>query len=114
MLNKIDWFFVVLLGFGVLGHSYGTFALSEPGSGIFVWSLSGVLASALVVALNVLRKLRAEDRAIAWVSLAGSLGWLVIAILFGRSIGNSLDPRSLVHAIAAIGLAFFSMRAVVN
>ncbi len=112
MQNKIDWFFIALLSMGVLGHTLGTFILVEIGSNLFVWSLAGVLAASLVVALNILRKFRTGDHAIASLAMVGSLGWLVIAILFGRAVGNSLDPRSLSHAIAAAGCAYFSLRAV--
>jgi hypothetical protein len=112
LLNKIDWGFVGLLAFGVLGHTYGSFTLLEIGSGIFVWSLAGVLAASLVVCLNALRILRPGDLRVAWMALVGSLGWLLVAILFGRSLGNALDPRSMYHALAALGLVIFSLRSV--
>lgn len=112
MQNRIDWIFIAFLFLGVVGHLFGTFALVEIGSNLFVWSMAGVLAAALVVALNILRKFRKGDRMIAALALFGSLGWVVIAILFGRAMGNSLDARSVSHAVAALGCAFFSWRAM--
>src|SRR4051812_3912103 len=110
MKKTLDRTFCGLLALGTLGHLIGTFTRTEVGSGLFVWSLSGVLAAALLVAINLLRNARPKDKVLAQVALAGNLCWLGIVILFGQSLGNVLDPRVLFHAVAALGLAYFSFR----
>ena len=112
--ETIDRMFCGLLAFGAVGHLAGTFLFSTFGTGLFVWSLSGVVAAALLVALNVLRNARPADRALAWVCLVGNAAWLLIALLFGQSIGNILDAWVLVHAAAAAGLLYFSVRGAVR
>ena len=92
------------------GHFFGTLSLIERGTTLFVWSLAGVLAAALLVALNVMRIGRPDDRTLAWVCLVGCLCWVVIALMFGSSVGNVMDPRALYHAFAAFGLAVLSGR----
>ena len=57
------------------------------------------------VALN-----RPSDRMLAWICLAGSVGWLALVSAFGVVIGHLLDPRVLMHAAAAAGLTVMSMR----
>lgn len=109
-MKIFDKIFIGLLTFGVLGHLYGTFTLTEIGSNLFVWLLAGGLAAGLIVTINILRHIRPDDYVLARVALVGSVCWIGIAILFGLSIGNVLDPRALAHAIAALGLAFFSFR----
>ncbi len=114
MLKLLDWGFVALLAFGAAGHLFGTFKFYQLDSGIFVWSLAGVLAAALVVELNILRRMRKRDTTIAVVALIASLCWLAISLLFGRSNGNYVDPRVLIHAVAAAGLSCFSLQAVIG
>lgn len=112
MSKTIDRIFCGLLAIGTIGHLMGTFVFSSFGSELFVWSLSGVLAAALLVALNVLRNIRPEDKTLAWIALVGSVCWIGIAFLFGRSIGNIFDPRVLFHAAAAAGLSFFGFQTI--
>jgi len=106
----IDRIFCGLLAIAAAGHLYGTLRFTQFGSVLFVWSLSGVLAAALVAALNILRLSRTMDKTLASVALAASLGWVLVVILFGLAIGNILDPRVLFHGIAALGLSFFSFQ----
>lgn len=108
MIKNIDRMFCILLAVGTIGHLFGTIHFFEFKSGIFVWSLSGVLAGALLVTLNWLRNFRPRDRAIRWVALVGNLAWIGIVLLFGNSLGNYLDPRVLFHGFAAAGLVYFS------
>ena len=108
MKKIIDLIFCGLMGLAALGHLFGTFKLVPSGTGLFVWSLSGVLAAGLLTALNFLRNARPQDKTVALIALAGSLGWLGIVFLFGQSIGNLLDFRVLFHGIAAAGLSYFS------
>lgn len=112
MTKTIEWMFCGLMAFATAGHLYGTFVLTTVGSGLFVWSLAGVLAAALIAALNVLRASRQDDAPLAWIALTGSLCWVAIAVLFGLSIGNVFDPRVLVHVVAAAGLSYFSFLTV--
>lgn len=112
MMKTFDRAFCGLLAFAAVGHLYGTFALTDFGSGLFVWSLSGVLAAMLLAALNFLRSTRTTDRALASITFVGSIAWIGIAVLFGLSIQNVADPRVLVHILAAAGTAFFSFKAL--
>ena len=110
----LDRTFCVLLAIAAVGHLFGTLTLYEIGSPIFVWSLSGVLAASMLVALNFLRSSRPADKSLAWITLIGCLCWVGIAILFGLSIKNVFDPRSLLHALAAAGLSVFSHQTLVS
>ena len=110
MLRLIDWALIALMALGALGHTYGSFALLDEGSVVQVWSLAGALCAALLVALNVLRHLRPSDRPIAILSAAGTCGWLVVVLLFGKALGNYADFRVVSHGIAAAGLALLSLR----
>jgi hypothetical protein len=111
MSKKMDLMFCGLMGFASAGHMFGTFTLIEHGTGLFVWSLSGVLAAGLLTALNVLRNRRGrKDQAVAMIALVGNLAWIGIVTLFGQSIGNIADPRVLIHGFAALGLSYFSFQ----
>lgn len=112
--RKLDWMFCGLMAFAAAGHLIGTFTLVERGTQTFVWSLAGVLAAVLLVALNVMRMNRPNDRTLSWVSLVGCLSWVVIALLFGSTIGNIIDFRVLIHVIAAVGLSILSWRTLQN
>jgi peptidoglycan/LPS O-acetylase OafA/YrhL len=109
MAKTIYRIFCVLLALATAGHLFGTFKFFEFGTGIFVWSLSGALACTILVALNVLRTCRPDDRTLRLITLFGNLGWLGIVLLFGQSLGNFLDPRVLFHGITVAGLAFFTL-----
>jgi hypothetical protein len=113
-MKTVDRAFGWLLVVGGLLHSVGsTMSLAKRPEAL-VWALSGALAAFLVAALNLMRVNRPEDRTLAWVSAAGSMAWLSVAIGFGSSIGNLLDPRALVHAVNAAVLAAFSIRTAVR
>ena len=109
---KLDWLFCVLMAGAAAGHFFGTLTLVERGTSLFVWSMAGVLAAALLVALNVMRIGRPNDRTLIWVCLVGCLCWVAIALMFGQSVGNIFDPRALFHAFAALGLALLSGRSL--
>jgi hypothetical protein len=81
---------------------------------LLVWSLSGTLAGLLLASLNLLRTGRPGDRALAWVSFAGCLGWIAVALGFGVASGNVLDVRALTHAINAAVLAALSLRSALR
>jgi hypothetical protein len=109
-MRLIDRAFCVLLAIGTMGHLIGSFLFYEIGGGLFVWSLSGAMAAALLVVLNWLRSSRPSDRALAWITLVGNLCWIGVVVLFGGSIGNVLDVRVLLHVIAAAGMSYFSFK----
>jgi hypothetical protein len=114
-MNKIlDRAFCGLMGLAALGHLFGTLKLTQFGTGLFVWSLSGVLAAALLTAINILRSVRPKDKTLAGIALAGGLCWIGVVVLFGLSIGNLLDFRVLFHGIAAAGLSYFSYQTLRN
>jgi hypothetical protein len=110
-MNKtIDRVFCGLMALAALGHLFGTFKFTQFGTGLYVWSLSGVLAASLLVALNLTRNARPKDKTVAAIALVGNLSWLGVVILFGLSVGNLFDFRALFHGFAAAGLSYFSYR----
>lgn len=111
-MKAIDRVFFGLMVLAAMGHLLGTFKYTEVGSGLFVWSLSGVLAALLLAALNFLRQSRPGDKPVAATALAGNLAWVGIVVLFGLSIRNLADPRVLMHGITALVLAAFSVRSL--
>ena len=106
----LDRFFGGLLALSAAGHTAGTLAFYQWPSEIFVWSLGASLAAFLLAAINLLRVNRPADRPLAGICLAGSLGWLALVIAFGVVIGQVLDPRVLMHGVAAAGLTAMSIR----
>ena len=113
-MKTLDRVFGWLLVLGALLHSAGSVVALRNNPGVLVWALSGSLAAMLVAALNLMRVNRPADRTLAWVSAAGSIAWTLVAIGFGASIGNVLDPRAMYHAIAGIVLAAFSVRTALS
>ncbi len=108
MLKRIDRIFGWLLVVGAAGHTVGTIMWTQPMSGIFIWSLGSALAAALLAMLNIVRAGRPEDKTLAAITLIGTACWAFIALGFGASIGNLLDPRALFHTLVALVLVIFS------
>ncbi len=109
-MRNVDRAFGRLLVLGGLLHSVGSVTVLANKPDVLVWALSGSLAALLLASLNLMRVNRPNDRTLALVCTAGSIAWIFIAIGFGASIGNVLDPRALIHAINAAVLAAFSLR----
>ena len=109
-MKLIDRIFGWLLVASALLHAWGSWMGYATQPETLLWSLSGSLAALLVAALNLLRVNRSQDRGLAWVCVAGSVAWAVVAIAFGRLMGSVLDPRALIHAVIALALAGFSLR----
>jgi hypothetical protein len=95
-------------------HTYGSLVYYAHAPITLVWALSGSLAGFLVAAVNFLRAGRACDRPLAWISLAGSLGWLAVAFAVGKVTGDLLDFRPLTHMILGAALAAMSSRTVLT
>src|SRR5437660_6012746 len=106
-MKTVDRAFGWLLVLGAILHSIGSIVALRQKPDVLVWALSGSLAALLVAALNLMRVDRPADRTLAWVSAAGTIAWMAVAIGFGAVIGNVLDPRVLYHTIAGAVLAAF-------
>src|SRR5437870_2121061 len=98
-MKTVDRAFGWLLVVGALLHTVGSVVGLMNKPDVLVWALSGSLAALLVASLNLMRVNRPDDGTLAWVCVAGSVAWVFIAIGFGVSIGNALDPRALIHAL---------------
>jgi hypothetical protein len=108
-MKTIDRTFGWLLVLGSLGHTIGTLMWTQPMSGIFIWSLGSSLAAALLGVLNIVRAGRPDDKTLATISAIGTACWALLALGFGKSIGNLLDPRAVGHAMIAVVLVIFSV-----
>ena len=93
-----------LLALAGLAHLGGTLAGYEPGTEIFVWSISATCFVFLLVFLHVLRIYRPDDRPVRAAALIASVAWIGLALAFGAAAGDILDPRALTHAIVTLGL----------
>jgi hypothetical protein len=109
-MRTLDRTFGWLLVIGALLHAGGTWAGYRQSPELLVWSWSGSVAALLVAAVNLLRVNRPGDRALAWVSLFGSVAWVAVALGFGAAIGHVADPRVVIHAVNAAVLAAMSLR----
>jgi uncharacterized membrane protein len=109
MLKKIDRAFGALLVLGSCGHTAGTLLWLPAMSGMWIWSLGSSLAAALLGALNIVRAGRPGDRTLAVITTIGTALWALIALAFGRSIGNIFDPRALTHFVISVILVFFGV-----
>lgn len=109
MMRTVDRAFGWLLVVGGLLHAFGSWSSYGSTPEVLLWALSGSLAALLLAALNLMRVTRPEDQVLAWVCVAGSMAWIVVAIAFGVVVGNVLDPRALIHTVNAAVLAAFSI-----
>jgi hypothetical protein len=109
-LKIADRAFGWLLVLGGLLHAMGSWAAYRDKPDVLLWAWTGSLAALLLAAINLLRAERPYDRPLAWVSFAGCVAWVVVALSFGKVVGNVLDPRALIHAVNAAVLAGMSLR----
>jgi hypothetical protein len=109
-MRALDRVFGWLLVIGGVMHTVGATVGLRSTPAALVWPLAGSLAVFLVAALNLIRVSRPADRALAWVSVAGAVGWTLVALGFGAAVGNFLDPRGLYHTIVGFVLVGFSLR----
>jgi hypothetical protein len=109
MFRIMDRTFGVLLILGACGHTIGTLVWLQPGGGIFIWSLGSSLAAVLLGVLNIVRAGRPEDKTLAAITAIGTACWALLALGFGLSINNVLDPRPAGHFVIAVVLTIFSV-----
>lgn len=110
MLKTIDRSLTGLLLLGAVGHTFGVTQFYAGQPMILFWSLAAGALTFLLAVLNFLRAGRPGDRALAWVTLAGTLCQLVITLRFGVLIGDLLDPRVIFFSVVCLGLAVFGVR----
>jgi hypothetical protein len=99
-----------ILLLGAVGHSMGSLQAYGHRPELLLWAECATLMLLLLGALNLLRVGRPGDHALAWVSFAGCIGWLIAVMAFGKLIGNYLDFRFLTQGIVTLALAGFSLR----
>ena len=114
MLKAIDRTFGILLVLASSGHTVGTMMWLPAMSGMWVWSLGASLAGYLLGTLNIVRAGRPQDRTLAAITMVGTALWALMALAFGQSIGNLLDPRAMGHFIISLALVCFSARTLLG
>ena len=114
MIKIVDRPFSLLLMLGAVGHLFGSIATYEDSPETLLWAVSASVLMVLLGALNLLRTNRPDDRALAWITGAGSLCWAGVAVAFGVVIENVLDPRAVLNVVFALGLACFSIKAAIS
>ena len=107
-LRTVDRIFAVLLALAACGHTVGTVLLTQPMSGIFIWSLGSSLAAGLLAALNFVRAGRPDDKILAVINRCGDCVLGTCGFAFGVSIHNVFDPRPLGHVVISVALVIFS------
>ena len=98
-----------LMVLGSCGHTAGTFKGYPMMSQIFVWSLGTSLAGALLGALHILRAGRFDDKPLAAIAGVGTAMFALVAVGFGKSIGDLADPRVLGNFLIAAVLVISSL-----
>jgi hypothetical protein len=111
-VKKLEYGLCALLALGGAGHLAGTFAGYEPGTETFAWSLSASAFVFTLVALHLLRLGRPGDWPLALTASVATLAWAAVALMFGRAIGDVLDPRVLIHVAVSLLLAALALRRV--
>jgi hypothetical protein len=114
MIKIVDRPFALLLMLGAGGHLFGSITTYEDSPETLLWAVSAGVLMVLLGALNLLRTNRPGDRALAWITGAGSLCWAGLAVGFGVVIQNVLDPRVLANVVFALSLAGFSIRTAIS
>ena len=111
-MKSLDRSFGWLLVVNGLVHALGAWNANHGKPDILLWALTGSLAALLIAAMNLLRAERPHDRPLAWVSLAGCIAWLTVALTVGKLVGNFLDVRVVSNALNAAVLAAMSIRSL--
>ncbi len=113
-MKLVDRIFGWILIAGSLLHGIGSYLGYRNEPMMLLWALCASLAALLVGVINLLRASRPSDRPVAWIALLGSLAWAIAAFVFGALIGNVFDVRALIHGIAALALAAFSVKTLLT
>lgn len=108
-MKGVELVLCVLLALGGLGHLFGTLAGYEPGSEVFVWSLSATCFVFLLVFLHVVRIYRPQDRTVRMAAIVASGAWIGLALAFGAAVGDIADPRALMHVVVTSALLMTSL-----
>lgn len=111
-MKYLDRLFGWLLVVNGLLHALGAWNANHGRPGVLLWALTGSAAALLIAAINLLRAERPHDRPLAWLSLAGSIVWLTVALSVGKLAGNFLDARVISNALNAAVLAALSIRSL--
>jgi hypothetical protein len=111
-MRWIDRALSLLLILGGVGHTFGVIDFYKNKPDTLIWSLTDSVLIFLLAAINLLRSGRPFDRPLAVIATCGSIANLVIALEFGRLIGNMTDFRVLLFAIISLGLTAFGLRDV--
>ena len=88
----------------------GSYAAYKTDGMALLWAESATFAELLLAALNLLRVGRPNDRALAWVCVAGGVAQMGVVLAFGRLIGNVLDFRVLIQSVITLVLLGMSLR----
>jgi len=112
--RNVDRAFAVLLLLGAVGHTFGSFKVYGSQPIVLLWALSATLLCVFLGAVNLLRVNRPADSALAWICVAGMVGWLAVTIEFGRLIGNLFDFRIVIFAVISVVLILFGVRCAVR
>lgn len=111
-MKTLDRIFGWLLVVNGLLHAVGAWSANRATPSALLWPLTGSLAVFLIAAINLVRAERPGDGPIAWISLAGSLAWLIVALCVGALVGNFLDVRVISNAVNAVVLGGMSIRSL--
>lgn len=109
MARIVDRLLSILLALGAAGHTFGVLDYYRAQPDALFWSLAATLLMLLLAAINLLRSWRPADAALAWIAAAGSAGYLVVTICFGRLIGTLADPRVIMFGLISLGLTAFGV-----
>lgn len=109
-MKTADYAFGWLLVVASLMHGAGSVLAYRHKPELLLWAEAATLAGLLLAAINLLRAGRPGDRVLAWVSCAGCVGWILVAVSFGRLAGSLFDPRALSHEAITLVLLVFSFR----
>jgi hypothetical protein len=109
-MHIVDRIFGWLMVLGSLAHSMGSLQAYGSKPEILLWAESGTLAGLLVGALNLLRAGRPQDRTLAWISFAASAAWFVLALAFGKVVGNYFDFHAVIFMVITLVLMVMSLR----
>jgi hypothetical protein len=110
-MKTVDRTLAWLLVAATLLHCIGCLkAFLHTNPDMLLWTEAAGIMGFMVPAVNLLRVNRPNDRGLAWVSVGGCIGWLIVAVWFGIGLGNLLDPRPLIHGVITLGLLGFSLR----